>query len=124
MKFHLSTAEGNVFTGYGADFIRLGLVEYRENILVTSERIVTGWAAGGFDTLTEEDFAALAALEPEVALLGTGARLRFPHPRLTRALTDAGIGLEVMDTAAVCRTFNILAAEGRKVAAGVLLDRT
>jgi len=124
MKFHLSTAEGNVFTGYGADFIRLGLVEYRENILVTSERIVIGWAAGGFDTLTEEDFAALAALEPEVALLGTGARLRFPHPRLTRALTDAGIGLEVMDTAAVCRTFNILASEGRKVAAGVLLDRT
>ncbi len=124
MKFHLSTAEGNVFTGYGADFIRLGLVEYRENILVTSERIVTGWAAGGFDTLTEEDFAALAALEPEVALLGTGASLRFPHPRLTRALTDAGIGLEVMDTAAVCRTFNILATEGRKVAAGVLLDRT
>ena len=59
-----------------------------------------------------------------MALLGTGARLRFPHPRLTRALTDAGIGLEVMDTAAVCRTFNILAAEGRKVAAGVLLDQT
>ena len=123
MKFHLSTAEGNVFTGYGADFIRLGLVEYRENILVTSERIVTGWAAGGFDVLTEADFAALAALEPEVALLGTGSTLRFPHPRLTRALTDAGIGLEVMDTPAVCRTFNILAAEGRKVAAGVLLDR-
>jgi len=124
MKFHLSTAEGNVFTGHGAGFVRLGSVEYRDNLLVTSERVVTGWAAGGFDTLTEEDFAALAALEPEVALLGTGASLRFPHPRLTRALTDAGIGLEVMDTAAVCRTFNILAAEGRKVAAGVLLDRT
>ena len=124
MKFHLSTGEGNVFTGHGADFIRLGVVEYRDNILVTPERIVTGWAAGGFDALTEADFAALAALEPQVALLGTGAHLRFPHPRLTRALTDAGIGLEVMDTPAVCRTFNILAAEGRKVAAGVLLDRT
>jgi uncharacterized protein len=123
MKFHLSTAEGNVFTGHGAGFVRLGPVEYRDNILVTPERIVTGWAAAGFDALREEDFAALAALEPEVALLGTGATLRFPHPRLTRALTDAGIGLEVMDTAAVCRTFNILAAEGRKVAAGVLLDR-
>jgi uncharacterized protein len=124
MKFHLSTAEGNVFTGHGAGFVRLGSVEYRDNILVTSERVVTGWATGGFDALTEDDFAALVALEPEVALLGTGASLRFPHPRLTRALTDAGIGLEVMDTAAVCRTFNILAAEGRKVAAGVLLDRT
>ena len=123
MKFHLSAGEGNVFTGHGDGFIRLGVVEYRDNILVTPERIVTGWAAGGFEALTEADFAALAALEPEVALLGTGATLRFPHPRLTRALTDAGIGLEVMDTPAVCRTFNILAAEGRKVAAGVLLDR-
>jgi uncharacterized protein len=123
MKFHLSTAEGNVFTGHGAGFIRLGVVEYRDNLLVTPERIVTGWAAAGFDALTEEDFATLAALKPEVALFGTGQRLRFPHPRLTRALTDAGIGLDVMDTPAACRTFNILAAEGRKVAAGMLLDR-
>jgi uncharacterized protein len=123
MKFHLSTAEGNVFTGHGDGFIRLGVVEYRENLLVTAERIVTGWAPGGFDALAESDFAALAALAPEVALLGTGASLRFPHPRLTRALIDAGIGLEVMDTPAACRTFNILAAEGRRVAAGVLVAR-
>ena len=121
MKFHLNTAEGNVFTGHGADYVRLGVVEYRENILVTPDRIITGWAPGGFDALTEADFAAMAALEPVVALLGTGATLRFPHPRLARALTDAGIGLEVMDTPAVCRTFNILAAEGRKVAAAVLI---
>jgi len=121
MKFHLSTAEGNVFTGHGADYVRLGVVEYRENILVTPDRIITGWAPGGFDALTEADFAAMAALEPVVALLGTGATLRFPHPRLVRALTDAGIGLEVMDTPAVCRTFNILAGEGRKVAAAVLI---
>jgi uncharacterized protein len=121
MKFHLSTAEGNMFTGHGADYVRLGVVEYRDNILVTPERIATGWTAGGFDTLTEGDFAALAELKPEVVLLGTGASLRFPHPRLTRALTDAGIGVEVMDTPAACRTFNILAAEGRRVAAAVLV---
>jgi uncharacterized protein len=123
MKFHLSTAEGNMFTGHGADYVRLGVVEYRDNILVTPERIATGWTAGGFDTLTEADFAALAELKPEVVLLGTGASLRFPHPRLTRALTDAGIGVEVMDTPAACRTFNILAAEGRRVAAAVLVGR-
>jgi uncharacterized protein len=121
MKFHLSTAEGNMFTGHGSDYVRLGVVEYRDNVLVTPERVVTGWTAGGFDTLTEADFAALAALKPEVVLLGTGASLRFPHPRLTRALTDAGIGVEVMDTPAACRTFNILAAEGRRVAAAVLV---
>jgi len=120
MKFHLSAAEGNVFTGHGPGFVRLGIVEYRENLLVTPERIVTGWASAGFGALTEADFAALAALAPEVALLGTGPRLRFPDPRLTRPLIDARIGLEVMDTPAACRTFNILAAEGRRVAAGIL----
>ena len=121
MKFHLSTAEGNVFTGHGADYVRLGVVEYRENIVVMPDRIITGWAPSGFEALTEADFAAVAALGPELALLGTGATLRFPHPRLTRALIDAGIGLEVMDTPALCRTFNILAAEGRRVAAAVLI---
>jgi uncharacterized protein len=122
MKFHLSTSEGNVFTGHGADYVRLGVIEYRENLLVTPERIVTAWAPGGFETLTEGDFAAIAALEPEVALLGTGATLRFPNPRLTRPLIDAGIGLEVMDTPAACRTFNILAAEGRQVVAAMLVE--
>ena len=123
MKFHLSAGAGNVFTGHGAGFVRLGIVEYRDNIVVTPERVITGWTAGGFDSLSETDFAALVDLEPEVVLLGTGASFRFPHPRLTRALTDAGIGVEVMDTPAACRTFNILAAEGRKVVAAVLVDR-
>jgi uncharacterized protein len=121
MKFHLSAAEGNVFTGHGPGFVRLGIVEYRENILVTPEQIVTGWARAGFDALAPEDFSAIAALAPEVALLGTGNVLRFPHPRLTRGLVEARIGLEIMDTAAACRTFNILAAEGRRVAAAILV---
>jgi uncharacterized protein len=121
MKFHLSTGGGNIFTGYGEGFVRLGIVEYRENVIVTPETIITAWGNGGFDTLTEADFAAVAALQPEVALLGTGERIRFPHPRLTRALTDAHIGLEVMDTPAACRTFNILAAEGRKVAVAIVI---
>jgi uncharacterized protein len=121
MKFHLSTGMGNVFTGYGDGFVRLGIVEYRDNVVVTPDTIITAWASGGFEALTEADFAALAALRPEVALLGTGASIRFPHPRLTRSLTDARIGLEVMDTQAACRTFNILAAEGRKVAAAILV---
>ena len=121
MKFHLSRAAGNVFTGHGAGYVRLGAVEYHASLVVTPERVLSGWAAGGFEALTEADFAALAELKPEVVLFGTGTSLRFPHPRLTRALTDAGIGVEVMDTPAACRTFNILAAEGRRVAAAVLV---
>jgi uncharacterized protein len=122
MKFHLSAGEGNVFTGYGADYVRLGVVEYRENIVVTPERILSGWCPGGFDALTEADFEAVAALKPEIVLLGTGARQRFPSPRLTRALVEVHIGLDVMDTPAACRTFNILAAEERLVAVAILLD--
>jgi uncharacterized protein len=124
MKFHLSTGEGNAFTGHGPGFVRLGVIEYRDNVVVTPDRIITGWAPKGFDALAADDFATIAALQPEVALLGTGATIRFPHPRITRALTDARIGLEVMDTPAACRTFNILAAEGRKVAVAILLDPT
>jgi uncharacterized protein len=122
MKFHLNAGEGNVFTGYGDDYVRLGIVVYRENIVVTPDRIVSGWCPAGFEQLAEEDFAAIALLQPEIVLLGTGAKQRFPSPRLTRALVEARIGLDVMDTPAACRTFNILAAEERKVAAAILLD--
>jgi uncharacterized protein len=90
--------------------------------VLTPEAIVTEWAPQGFDGLTADDFAGLIAGAPEIVLLGTGPKIRFPHPRLTHALTDARIGLEVMDTPAACRTFNILAAEGRKVLAALLVE--
>ncbi len=122
MKFHLNAGTGNVFTGYGDDYVRLGIVVYRENVVVTADQIVTGWCPAGFDALTDADFAAIAALRPEIVLLGTGAKQRFPSPRLIRALAEARIGLDVMDTPAACRTFNILAAEERKVAVAILLD--
>jgi ATP-binding cassette subfamily B protein len=72
-------------------------------------------------SFAKADFERLLSHKPEVVLFGTGAAIRFPHPRLTRALTDARIGLEVMDTPAACRTFNILAAEGRSVIAALLV---
>ena len=122
MKFHLSTATGNVVTGLGPGWIRVGTDEYRENVVLTSEAVATGWAASGFEGLTDEDFAQLLTQKPEVVLFGAGASIRFPHPRLTRPLTDAGVGVEIMDTPAACRTFNILAAEGRSVVAALLLE--
>jgi len=121
MKFHLATATGNVVTGLGPGWIRIGADEYRENVVLTSDAVATGWAPAGFDGLTAEDFAQLLVHKPEVVLFGAGPTIRFPHPRLTGALTDAGVGIEVMDTPAACRTFNILAAEGRSVVAALLL---
>jgi len=71
--------------------------------------------------LTEPIFAKLAELPLEILILGTGARLQFPHPSLTHRVASAGIGLEVMDTHAACRTYNILLAEDRRVGAALLL---
>ena len=122
MKFHLSTPDGNVITGSGSGWIRVGGQEFRDGIVLTADAIVPNWAAAGFDALTEADFAALLVHAPEIVLLGTGAAIRFPHPGLTRALVEARVGIEVMDMPAACRTYNILASEGRKVVAALIVD--
>jgi uncharacterized protein len=121
VKFHLSPTTGNIVTAFGPGWVRIGTSEYRENLVLTADAVTTGFAPGGFDGLAESDFAPIADTRPDVVLLGTGGTLRFPHPRLTRALVAAQVGLEVMDTAAACRTYNILAAEGRRVAAALLI---
>jgi uncharacterized protein len=123
LKLHLTDISGaNVFTGYGEGFVMVNKQRYEQNLLVLRDRMLTDWQPAGFDELTAEHFARIAELAPEIVLLGTGSRLRFPRPELTRALAEAHIGLEVMDFQAACRTFNFLAAEERKVAAALLLS--
>ncbi len=122
VKFHLQTASGNVITGFGRGWVRVGVTEYRESLLLDAAEVVAGWGREGFDALRADDFERMLAMAPEIALVGTGSRQRFPHPRLYRALTEAGIGIEIMDTAAACRTFNIIAGEGRRVVAGLLIE--
>lgn len=120
MKLHASgLTHLNTFTGYGSGFVMVNEVRHDASLIVLPEALHP-WSAQDFATLTEEHFAQVAALCPEVVLLGTGDRLRFPHPRLTQALASARVGLEVMDLQAACRTYNILMAEERKVAAALL----
>ncbi len=122
MKLHASGLTSlNTFTGYGAGFVLVNDVRHEANIVVLPELLVP-WDAPGFASLEAKHFEAIAALKPEVVLLGTGEKLRFPHPRLSRALAEARIGLEVMDIQAACRTYNILMAEERKVAAALLFQ--
>jgi len=121
MKFHLQTPAANVIAALGADWIRIGETEYRQNLIVTPDAVATGWAPAGFAPLTEGDFAALLHHRPELVLLGTGATQRFPHPRLLRSLSQARVGVETMDTRAACRTFNILIAEDRRVVAALVI---
>jgi len=121
MKFHLQPSASNVVTCTGPGWVRIGATEYRDNLVLLPDAIVEGWAPDGFAALGEPDFAALLAHAPEMVLLGTGERQRFPHPRLYQALSAARVGVEVMDTRAACRTFNILVAEDRRVAAAIIV---
>jgi len=121
LKLHLANPAGTkLFTAYGADHVMVNSERYERSIVVLAQEVRSDWDAAGFDALDETHFSWLLALKPDVLLLGTGAQQRFPHPRLYRALTDAGIGVECMTTPAACRTYNILAAEGRKVVAAIL----
>ena len=121
MKLHLTKISGiNVFTGYGAGYVMINRERHEKNLVVLPDRLITDWQPAGFDGLQPEHFAMLAELGAEVVLLGTGARLRFPRPELTRPLIEARIGFEVMDNQAACRTYNFLAAEERTVAAALL----
>ena len=121
MKLHLTDISGiNVFTGYGAGYVMINRQRHEQNLVVLRDRLLTDWQPAGFEDLQPEHFTWLAELGAEIVLLGTGERLRFPRPELTRALIEARIGFEVMDIQAACRTYNFLAAEERKVAAALL----
>jgi uncharacterized protein len=122
LKFHLATTAGNVVTGVGPGWVRVNAEVYRHSLLLAPDAVVAPWTMAGFAALTETDFARLLEIEPAVVVFGSGTMLRFPHPRLTRPLTAAGVGIETMDTAAACRTYNILAAEGRRVAAALIVE--
>ena len=121
LKLHLTNiSAANVFTGYGEGYVMINNRRHERNLVVLRERLLTDWAAPSFDELDAAHFAMIAEMKPEIVLLGTGSRLRFPRPEITRALIEAGIGLEVMDFQAACRTYNFLAAEERNVAAALL----
>ena len=123
MKLHLAkSANTNVITGYGEGYVEVNKQRHQRSLVVMPDRLWTEWSASTFEALTAGDLGALADLDREVILLGTGKLLRFPQPELMRPLIQAGIGLEVMDLAAACRTYNILVAEERKVAAALLLS--
>lgn len=123
MKLHLSNTAGlNIFTAYGDGYVAINHQRHESNVIVLPESLYTDWTSARVDSLGEVDMAKLLALGSEIVLLGTGRRLRFPPGALLRPFAPAGIGLEVMDLQAACRTYNILAAEGRKVAAALLFD--
>ena len=123
MKLHIANTAGlNVFTAYGDDYVAVNQEKHEKNLILLPKSIILEWSTATISTLTEADIQKLLELGTEIILLGTGKRLRFPPAPLLRPFAPAGIGLEVMDLKAACRTYNILAAEGRKVAAALIFD--
>jgi len=121
MKLHLAQNQGlHLFTGYGTGYVAVNNVRYERSVLVTPSS-VSDWEARGFEELAPGDFRFIATLKPGIVLVGTGPSQRFPPPALARTLAASGIGVEVMDSKAACRTYNILAAEGRAVVAAILV---
>ncbi len=100
--------------------VRIGDDLYPGALIVAAEAVIDDWAPDSLEALDEEHLAAILTLEPEVVLLGTGAKQQFLHPSRLAPLYRAGIGIEIMTTAAACRTFNVLVAEERRVVAALL----
>jgi uncharacterized protein len=122
LKLHLDPATAkNAITGYGEGYVMVNRQRFERSLVVLPERILLDWAATTFEALAPGHLAALAGLDMEIILLGTGARLRFPRPEIMQSLIRSGVGVEVMDVQAACRTYNILLAEGRRVAAALLI---
>jgi len=120
VKLHATAPSArNAFSGYGEGYVLINGARHESSLIVTPEQVLP-WDVAGFDALGEADFQVFLGLDLEILLVGTGARQRFPHPGLTHALAGKRIGIEAMDNQAACRTYNILVAEGRRVAAALL----
>ncbi|MEN8762658.1 MAG: Mth938-like domain-containing protein [Thiogranum sp.] len=102
--------------------ITVGQQSYRRSLILTPERVIPDWRPRWHEEITEQDFDVVLSLQPEIILLGTGPRLCFPPAKLGASILATGTGFEVMDTAAACRTYNILLSEKRKVVAALLLE--
>jgi uncharacterized protein len=123
MKLHADRIEGqNAISRHGPGGVIVNGQEHRESLIVPWVGPVQAWRVGAFDALTEAHFEALLSMGPELVILGSGSRLRFVHPAMLRPLISRRIGVETMDTAAACRTYNVLLAEGRSVVAALLFE--
>ncbi len=118
----LIRADRQIIQGYGPGFFRVGGTVYNSPIIVFPDRVAAWDFRGEADALGIGDFQNLfeSAGETEVVLFGSGAKMQFIKPAIRRAFIDRGLALESMDTGAACRTYNVLLAEERRIAAALL----
>ncbi len=112
----------NTITGYGDGYVEINKTPYAHAVVLSSDGAISEWSAQSFDDLEAHHFSQLIDLKPELILIGTGKRQRFPKPELLKALISAKIGFEIMDSQAACRTYNILVGEGRQVLLALIVE--
>lgn len=123
MKFQLDEPQGgNTISRHEGQRIWVNGRLHERSLLVPWQGTVQDWLPSRFEELDATHFEQILALKPELVVFGSGAKLRFVRPALYRALIDARIGMETMDLAAACRTYNVLASEGRSVLAALLIE--
>ncbi|WP_341903309.1 Mth938-like domain-containing protein [Polaromonas sp. YR568] len=126
MKLQPDRLDVQSILGYGPGWVGLGSNGVAErierSIVIGSRGEKFDWNCPRFEDLTAAHFELLGQTRPELVIFGSGTRLRFPPPAFLRALMAQRIGLETMDTLAACRTYNILAGEGRQVIAALLIE--
>jgi uncharacterized protein len=123
MKLQPDQSDVQTISGYGPGWIGVGGEKIASSVIIGSNGQRIDWPAARFEDLGAQHFEQLAQLDCEIVIFGSGARIRFPQPAWLRPLMARRVGLETMDTAAACRTYNILAQEGRSVAAALLLEQ-
>jgi uncharacterized protein len=124
LKLHAERIEGtNAIARYGPDGVLVNGVQHTCSVVVPWTGLVAAWPVTRFEDLAVDHFQALAGHAPELVIFGSGLRLRFPPASLLRPLIERRIGVETMDTAAACRTYNVLLSEGRTVVAALLFER-
>ena len=112
----------NTITGYGDGYVEINKTPYAHAVVLRSDGAISEWPVQTFDQLDASNFSQLVDLKPELILIGTGRRQRFPNPELLKALIFAKIGFEIMDSQAACRTYNILVGEGRQVLLALIVE--
>jgi len=112
----------NTITGYGDGYVEINQTPYAHAVLLSSDGAISAWPAQSFDSLEVSHFAQMVELKPELILIGTGSKQRFPKPELLKSLILANIGFEIMDSQAACRTYNILVGEGRQVLLALIVE--
>jgi uncharacterized protein len=122
MQFtQITDAERNMITGYAPDHVAVNGVRYAHSLILRPDRLLPSWPVTDVGALSLDTLAWVHTNPPEILLLGTGQRQTFPERALWRELRAQPWGLEIMDTAAACRTYNLIMAEGRMVAAALIV---